>query len=145
MKKILVVALSLVLIFVSFYYFQNKDYQNLKMNNSENPGENDGLRLFNLLPNALISSPIAIMGEIPGTWYFEGSFSVVLIDDNDMVLGSAIATAQSDSMTTEPVIFTLPLNFNNTNSVKGYLVLEKANPSDLEENNKSIMWPVRFK
>jgi len=95
-------------------------------------------------PNTQISSPVIIKGKARGTWFFEGSFPVKLIDDQGVVIGNAIATADGEWMTQDFVPFTANLTFTLSDSNKGKLILEKDNPSGLPENEDFLEVPVNF-
>ncbi len=95
-------------------------------------------------PNAVIASPLKVSGEARGYWYFEASFPVKLYDESGRELGTAIAEAQDDWMTNEFVPFEAMLQFDAPASGKGYLVLQKDNPSGLPENDDSLIMPVKF-
>jgi len=105
----------------------------------------DLIRLNNPRPNQVIESPLLIEGEARGFWYFEASFPIKLFDQNQNLLGTAIAQAQSDWMTENFVPFRTELSFSNPTTKKGWLVLEKDNPSGLPENADELRIPVIFK
>jgi len=96
-------------------------------------------------PGALITSPLTIVGQARGTWYFEASFPVILQDGNGTVLAQGPAQAKSDWMTTEFVLFQIELDFQLPTTDTGVLILKKDNPSGLPEHDASISIPVRFK
>lgn len=102
------------------------------------------IRVTSPVAGAEIASPLQISGEARGTWYFEASFPVRLVDENGKELALAVATAQEDWMTEEFVPFTATLIFNPQGAKSGKLVLEKDNPSDLRELDASFEVPVRF-
>jgi hypothetical protein len=95
-------------------------------------------------PNTQISSPIIIKGKAKGTWFFEGSFPIKLINDQGVVIGNAIATADGEWMTQDFVPFTASLTFSSSGTNKGKLILEKDNPSGLPENEDFLEVPVNF-
>lgn len=95
-------------------------------------------------PNAIVQSPLMVTGEARGTWYFEASFPVRLLDDQGNELAVAPAQAQGEWMTEEFVPFSVTLAFD-TNAPGGTLVLEKDNPSGLPEHAASVRIPVRFR
>lgn len=95
-------------------------------------------------PNTEISSPVIIRGKARGTWFFEGSFPVKLIDDKDTVIGNAIATADGEWMTQDFVPFTASLTFSPSGAKKGKLILLKENPSGLPENEDFLEIPLSF-
>lgn len=91
-----------------------------------------------------ISSPLVVMGRARGTWYFEASFPVKLFDDNGKELVAVPAQAKTNWMTTDLVEFSVVLNFSNPATQKGYIILEKDNPSGLPENADELKIPVSF-
>lgn len=110
------------------------------------PAEKPNLiRVSSPLPNAAVSSPLAVTGEARGFWFFEASFPVRLYDGNGREIGLAIAQAQGEWMTTEFVPFRAELSFDAPATERGTLVLEKDNPSGLPEHADELRIPVRFK
>lgn len=95
-------------------------------------------------PLAEVSSPLTISGEARGYWFFEASFSVRIVDANGNELGVHYAEATSDWMTEDFVSFTSELNFDDSRTDTGTLILERANPSGLAENADELRIPVRF-
>ena len=107
---------------------------------------NDLIRVFEPERNALISSPITIRGEARGTWYFEASFPVRIIDGNgnNVPLNQGYIMADGDWMTEEYVPFEAILTFNAPQTETGTLILEKDNPSGLPEHADELRIPIRF-
>lgn len=96
-------------------------------------------------PNTLITSPQKVTGQVPGIWFFEASFPVILEDETGQAISQGVAIAQSDWMTEDLVTFTAELNFGlSPKTNKGTLILEKSNASDLEELNDSYSIPIIF-
>ena len=93
--------------------------------------------------NTVVTSPLTVRGEARGTWYFEASFPVRLLDSSGNELAVAPAQAQDDWMTIDFVPFEVTLTYTTT-SATGSLVLEKDNPSGEPQNAASIVIPVRF-
>lgn len=98
-----------------------------------------------------VSSPLEITGKARGYWFFEASFPVRILDANGVELGVVPAQAQPDPatgeinwMTEDFVPFKAVLEFRNSSTETGTLVLEKDNPSGLPENDDQISIPVRF-
>lgn len=94
--------------------------------------------------NDEVASPVEITGEARGTWYFEGSFPVRIEDKNGNLLGQGIAYAQGEWMTENYVPFHCVAIFSPKGNVGGFVVLNKNNPSDLEEYDEAVKIPVRF-
>lgn len=96
------------------------------------------------LINALVTSPLKITGKARGSWFFEASFPVRIVDANNNVLGQGHAEALDDWMTTEFVPFKAELNFSAPETKMGFLILSKDNPSGLPENDAEVSIPVIF-
>lgn len=119
------------------------------------PGDNDSslaegnerqhadLRVTEPQPRAIVKSPLTVTGEARGTWYFEASFPVQLLDEQGSLIVMIPAQAEGDWMTTDFVPFSVTLNFE-TDAKMGTLVLMKDNPSGLPEHAAEVRIPVRF-
>jgi hypothetical protein len=92
-----------------------------------------------------ISSPLFISGKARGFWFFEASFPIELVDENNNLVSSTIATAKGEWMTKAFVPFEAKLNFSNPKTDKGFLIFRKDNPSGLKEHDDELRMPVVFK
>jgi len=105
------------------------------------------INLFSPKPGDTVKSPLTIAGEARGSWYFEATFPIVITDWDGRIIGEGYAEAQDDWMTEDfvpflaEVSFTLPDGVPNKN---GTLILQKANPSGLPENDAAIEIPISF-
>lgn len=113
-------------------------------------GESDLIRVTSPAPGATIESPVTITGEARGTWYFEASFPIYVVDWDGKIIGEGYAEAQSDWMTSEFVPFIARVSFDtaeihNNYSKRGTLILKKDNPSGLSAHDAAIEIPVMFK
>ncbi|MEY4723736.1 MAG: hypothetical protein RLZZ324_1249 [Candidatus Parcubacteria bacterium] len=94
---------------------------------------------------AVVTSPLTVSGEAKGTWYFEASFPVKLLDADGSAVAVGHATAKSDWMTESFVPFDATLTWTAVpKGPTGTLVLEKDNPSDRPESADSFRYTVRF-
>ena len=94
---------------------------------------------------AAIASPLTITGKARGTFYFEATFPVILLDANGKVLVQGPAQAQSNWMTTDFVPFVAKLIFApQPAGSKGTLVLTNDNPSGDPTKQKTLEIPVTF-
>jgi hypothetical protein len=109
------------------------------------PDKSDLIRVTTPKPGDLVTSPIAITGEARGTWYFEASFPVKLLDADGNEVAAFHAQALGDWMTTDFVPFSASLPFVTPKTATGTLVLQKDNPSGLPEHDDQITIPVRFR
>ena len=104
----------------------------------------DQVKVIKPAPNQVVQSPLIIEGEARGTWFFEATFPVKLLDANGDVIATHFAQAQDDWMTEDFVPFKAQIEFEKPAADTGVLVLEKDNPSGLSENDAKIEIPVRF-
>jgi hypothetical protein len=118
--------------------------QNFTQNIGNELEKVDLIKISNPRPATEINSPLEVTGEARGTWYFEASFPVYLYDENNNRIATGIAQAQGEWMTEEFVPFVTTLEFTAPVSKKGYLVLERSNPSGLPENADELRVPVFF-
>lgn len=104
----------------------------------------DLIRVSTPIEDAVVMSPLIIEGEARGTWYFEASFPIRIYDAKNILLGTAVAQAQSDWMTENFVPFKATLIFSKSATPTGTLVFEKDNPSGLPEHANELRMPIRF-
>lgn len=91
-----------------------------------------------------VTSPLLISGRA-SAWYFEGSFPVILTDWDGLIIAQGFAVAQEDWMSEGYVPFIATLEFERPIvGDTGFLILQKDNPSGLEERDDAIEIPVRF-
>jgi hypothetical protein len=96
--------------------------------------------------NQEVSSPVKISGKARGSWFFEGSFPIQLVDINGNILGTSIATSSEDWMTAEFINFNSELSFEKSTSTRrAVLVLKKDNPSGILDFDQSVFVPVILK
>ena len=91
-----------------------------------------------------VDSPLTVVGQAKGTWYFEASFPVEVRDNNNNVLGAGLATAQGDWMTEDFVTFEANVEFDPQNETSGLLVFIKDNPSGEPQFDDEVAIPVNF-
>ena len=105
----------------------------------------DLIRLETPSPIEAITSPLTVTGEARGSWYFEGSFPVVLVDWDGLIIAESVATAQGEWMTEDFVPFRATLEFEiPAYGERGALILRKDNPSDRPELDDALEVPIRF-
>jgi len=105
----------------------------------------DLVKLESPLPNDTISSPLIIRGQARGTWFFEASFPISVVNWDGLIIGEGIAQAQSDWMTEEFVPFTATITFDTpTYKNNGALILQKDNPSGLPAHDDALEIPILF-
>lgn len=101
----------------------------------------DSIVVFQPVYGESVSCPLHIEGEARGSWYFEASFPVKLLDEAGNVIAEKVARADGDWMTDDFVPFSLDLYYE-TSDESGVLVLQKDNPSDLPENDAQLEIPL---
>ena len=89
-------------------------------------------------------SPLTVSGEARGSWFFEASFPVRLLDGSGKELGRANAQARGNWMTDDFVAFNVTIPFTAPTTAMGTLVLENSNASGLPEHADQFRIPVSF-
>lgn len=93
---------------------------------------------------ATVESPLRLVGEAPGPWFFEASFPYRLVSAGGEVLATGAATADGDWMTEGMVPFEVTVEFTVSEATDAVLRLQKDNPSGLPENDASIEVPLHL-
>jgi len=106
---------------------------------------NDKITVSYPASNELVNSPLEVTGQARGSWFFEASFPIQLVDSAGQTVTVAIAQAQGDWMTEQFVPFVAKLEFLDPKLNSGKLILKKDNPSGLAKFDDSIEIPVRFR
>ncbi len=102
------------------------------------------ITLYHPAKNATVSSPVAVLGQVPGNWSSEASFPVVLKDSDGKVVAETTATVLGDWMTNKLVPFSAKLTYSSNPTGSGTLILQRDNPSGLPSNDDTITIPIRF-
>lgn len=100
-----------------------------------------------LIPQAgdTASSPLVVSGEARGPWYFEATFSAVLVDWDGLIIAEVPVMAEGEWMTTDFVPFRAEIPFTRpAYGERGALILQKANPSGLPEHDAAVEIPIFF-
>jgi hypothetical protein len=93
---------------------------------------------------ASVSSPISVQGTARGTWYFEASFPIVVLNSEGVEIGHGIATAKEDWMTMNFVPFEGSIVLSGAPTETGTIVFKKDNPSGDPALDLSYSVPVSF-
>lgn len=91
-----------------------------------------------------ISGTVTVLGMAKGSWFFEGSFPVYIVDENGKKIGEGIAQAQGAWMTESYVPYQATVEIKDgPQTVGGAIVLSRDNPSGETESFLTI--PVVYK
>ena len=101
----------------------------------------ENVRVFSPVPGAAVSRQFTVLGEARGSWFFEASFPIKVVDANSNQIGVGIAMTADNWMTTEFVPFTAQVTVENY-SGPATLVLLKDNPSGLPELDDSVSYDI---
>lgn len=107
--------------------------------------KNDLIRVTSPASQSVITSPVTITGMARGTWFFEGSFPISIVNWDGLIVGEGVATAQGEWMTEDFVPFTASITYTidpQTPYNRGTIILRKDNPSGLPEHDDSMEVPV---
>ncbi len=93
-------------------------------------------------PGATVGKEFTVTGKARGTWYFEASFPIKLLDKDGVILATIPAKATTDWMTTEFVPFVATMTVPTSYKGEATIILQKDNPSGMPENDASLSFPV---
>ena len=96
---------------------------------------------------ANVTSPITVTGEARGTWFFEASFPISVVNWDGLIIGEGYAMADGEWMTEEFVPFTGVIEYTlppDSYSTDGALIFKKDNPSGLSEYDDALEIPVKL-
>lgn len=103
------------------------------------------IEVYTPLSDETVPNPLQIVGRVPGTWSFEASFPIELLDANGNTLAKEPAQLQGDWTTENLTPFTLFLDdFDQPAGSSGKLILHKDNPSGLAENDDSVTISIKY-
>jgi hypothetical protein len=92
----------------------------------------------------VIASPVGIVGQAAGNWFFEGSFPIMILDGDGTVLGTGAAQALGNWMTTSTVAFSANIPFTMPKYTTGTIVFANDNPSGAPQNAKQFRLQIHF-
>lgn len=109
----------------------------------------DLIRVEQPVREARVTSPLKITGQARGQWFFEADAPVMLTDWDGRIIAEGYIQAEGDWMTEEFVPFSGTLEFSppadtGPQSVRGSLIIRRANPSGQTDNDMAVEIPVRF-
>lgn len=105
-------------------------------------GNKEDLVSFSIFPNEKVSGVNIIQGIVKGGYFFEANILINILDVNKKVLKNSNAMATTDWMTADPVYFEGSIDFTGLPKGPAYFEIKNDNPSDLRENDKSILIPI---
>lgn len=94
------------------------------------------------LPGAVTGKEFLVKGAARGTWFFEASFPIEVLDLGGTRIAIAVAQAEGEWMTTEFVPFSAMVRIPETYIGPAMLILRKDNPSGLPEHEASVSYPI---
>lgn len=141
MKKIFFLIILIIFLAISALVFDwGRKYDSINL-------KNDSLIIVDYPKEGhKINSPLKIYGKARGSWFFEGSFLIELVDVDRNIISRSIATSTEDWMTEDFIDFTSEMYFDKpTSTINAILIFKKDNPSGNPDFDQSILIPVTFK
>ncbi|PIZ96624.1 MAG: hypothetical protein COX80_00910 [Candidatus Magasanikbacteria bacterium CG_4_10_14_0_2_um_filter_33_14] len=158
MKKPIIISVSLLILFSLVFLFYKYNLQKNSTNDiaQQNIEKSDyeifyekesahQLFLTTPNPNEVISVPLFVTGITNENWFSQGNFSVTLVGEDGEIIIKKYAKALDDWTAEEFVPFEAILEFDiPEDQNKGNILLKKANPSGLAENDDVFEIPILF-
>lgn len=95
------------------------------------------------LANSQVTSPLEITGTVPGNWFHEGIFDIVLENSSGTVINKTTAEMIGSDQT-KPANFKARLAWDSQETGNGILRLNRSNPSGLQANSDQVEIAVKF-
>lgn len=93
-------------------------------------------------PGAVVGKEFSVIGKARGTWFFEASFPLEVLDKDGKSLATSYAQAEGEWMTENFVNFKGNIKVPESYIGPATLILKKDNPSGMLENDASISFPI---
>lgn len=93
------------------------------------------------IKNESVTSPFVVMGQVPGSWSFEGTFQLELKRKNGNSLTAKSVQLRGEWTTEELVPFDAAVSYSGYTG-EATLVLRKDNPSGLPSNDDTVIIPL---
>lgn len=147
-KKPVIVLISLIIVICGLIYviklIPDTTAPNTESSISYTNTSSDEI-IVDFEPGSTITSPLTITGQARGTWFFEATAPVVLVDWDGLIIGEGYIQTQGDWMTEDFVLFIGTLEFDKPSyGNTGALILQASNPSDLPEYDRAVEIPIKF-
>lgn len=113
-------------------------------NNVISPESCDPIFVLSVSPGDVVASPLTVSGTAKGSWFFEASMPVSILDGQGNVVTTSIATADGEWMTESCVPFTANFVFDVPGTQTGTLRFQKDNPSGETAKDNYFDLPVQF-
>ena len=110
----------------------------------EDNGVSDLIHVTTTFKDGKVKSPVNVVGEARGTWFFEASFPVTFQDEKGKVLAHSIATTTADWMTENFIPFKTSAKFTVSTDTPGFIILKRDNPSGNTAFDRELRIPVVF-
>jgi len=115
-----------------------KDISRITYNNATA----DNIVVTSPTPQSVMGKGFKIIGKARGSWFFEASFPVNILDSNGKSIVQTYAEAQGNWMTADFVPFSASITIPRSYSGKVTVVLKKDNPSGLQKHDASISYLI---
>lgn len=155
MKKLLISIVVIILVVIGGWYLSQRKAgvtsTNTQTTNtdqvfpeSSTPATADMIVVNPISTSTPIKSPLKVTGKARGTWFFEASAPIAIVDIDGKPLGTGHIEATSDWMTTEFVPFTGTIEFTLATSTPdvGAVVFFNDNPSGQASTSYYTALPV---
>lgn len=94
--------------------------------------------------NDSVLSPLLVSGLARGQWFFEATFPLEVVDAHGISLGAGYVQSFSNWMTEEFIPFQGEVEFSESTTKKGTLIISNANPSGLSKHHREVRVPIQF-
>lgn len=158
LKRLIIIVVFLVVIIVIFFMVHKRsayapvDLMTVPTIAYSGGASGEIIIIDSLIPGDEVSSPLEISGSAVGSWYFEASFPIIVVNWDGLIIGEGYATAQDDWMTEEMVPFRADVSFDVPGRIptgfyeaRGAVIFKNDNPSGEPGRDMAVEIPVIFR
>ncbi len=103
---------------------------------------NSAMKITAPRANETVTAPFIVSGNAPGGWFFEASFPIRIVDQNNKLLATTVAHPLSSWMSSDPIAFEAAFDFIVATTTEATMVFNNDNPSGLPENDREFSMPI---
>lgn len=93
------------------------------------------------VPEQKVNSPIQVAGKVRGSWLFEATAPVAIVDWDGRIIGESYIESEGEWMTEDFVPFVGSISYDlpiDSYSSLGTVIFRRANPSGLPQNDSTV-------
>lgn len=105
---------------------------------------NPNIHTSNLAPSAVLQNSFVVKGEARYSWFYQGVALGKVLDENGAEIGAFQIRALTSASANTFVPFSGQIFFNNPSTKTGYVIFDRANPTNDPAKRSKLYVPIVF-